>query len=537
MGKYLDKSGLARLWDKVKSTLGGYMRTDGANSISLMGGNGNKPGWRLVIEHTVYAWWNGGIAIAVSSRHSGQGVLSIGFNVFESISAYGYDIRLYGAVGNMSEEGTWRAFYNKDTRKFRLYLYYYDYNDTFVNILSRRTFNILQDGTWYETLPTDNGTELSIKINRADMADALNSQGRRTALSGTTSAPEGLRMYEVYNNGYPTSYGNLLSVCGAASHGNGELLLGWSATSGAVARLYYRNKRDQGDASWSAWSTVAFTTDNVASATRLATARTLWGQNFDGTANVSGSMTNVPAIVNENYVHRLELGRQNFNHWDFYEYGGIFNFYKCQSSTGASKTLIFKIDNGNVTLPGTLTAAKLSGQLAYSNLTDKPDVINMLEGYNTFLTSFSQSGNSISVGESDSNTGAGYMHTVNFKTVNGASLIGNGNISIETGPKAIAKGTDLGTIKEPGMYHWDYSGQGATSSADAPKNMPKSLAWNDRFTMLVAQAGASTAWQVIPADSYTPTKFYARTIATTGTTAVNRSWYVFDLSSLRELDA
>ena len=106
-----------------------------------------------------------------------------------------------------------------------------------------------------------------------------------------------------------------------------------------------------------------------------------------------------------------------------------------------------------------------------------------------------------------------------------------------TGPKAIAKGTDLGTIKEPGMYHWDYSGQGATSSADAPKNMPKSLAWNGRFTMLVVQAGASTAWQVIPADSYTPTKFYARTIATTGTTAVNRSWYVFDLSSLRELDA
>jgi hypothetical protein len=43
---------------------------------------------------------------------------------------------------------------------------------------------------------------------------------------------------------------------------------------------------------------LAFTTDNVASATKLQTARTVWGQSFDGTGNVTGSMSTVPQIAN-----------------------------------------------------------------------------------------------------------------------------------------------------------------------------------------------------------------------------------------------
>lgn len=40
-----------------------------------------------------------------------------------------------------------------------------------------------------------------------------------------------------------------------------------------------------------AWKTVAFTDSNVASATKLQTARTLWGQSFDGRGNVDGILT------------------------------------------------------------------------------------------------------------------------------------------------------------------------------------------------------------------------------------------------------
>lgn len=41
---------------------------------------------------------------------------------------------------------------------------------------------------------------------------------------------------------------------------------------------------------------IAFTDSNVASATKLQTARTIWGQSFDGTGNVSGLLTSVTGI-------------------------------------------------------------------------------------------------------------------------------------------------------------------------------------------------------------------------------------------------
>lgn len=108
----------------------------------------------------------------------------------------------------------------------------------------------------------------------------LTSQGNKTAATGNTAPASGVRLYQVYNNGYPTTYGNLLSVKGG---GAGELLLSWANAN----RIYYRSLRDNGD-NWLGWNELAFITDNVASATKLQTARSLWGNNFDGTTDVTG---------------------------------------------------------------------------------------------------------------------------------------------------------------------------------------------------------------------------------------------------------
>lgn len=116
----------------------------------------------------------------------------------------------------------------------------------------------------------------------------LTSQGNKTAATGNTSPASGVRLYQVYNNGYPTPYGNLLSVKGG---GAGELLLSWAKAN----RIYYRSLRDNGD-NWLGWNELAFITDNVASATKLQTARTLWGQSFNGTKNVSGDLNYVGNI-------------------------------------------------------------------------------------------------------------------------------------------------------------------------------------------------------------------------------------------------
>ncbi|EEF5015745.1 tail fiber protein [Salmonella enterica] len=83
-------------------------------------------------------------------------------------------------------------------------------------------------------------------------ANRLASRGALPALTGTTRGSDsGLIMGEVYNNGYPTQYGNILRLTGT---GDGEILIGWSGINGAPAPAYIRSHRDTPDAEWSEWA-------------------------------------------------------------------------------------------------------------------------------------------------------------------------------------------------------------------------------------------------------------------------------------------
>ncbi|EJI6667502.1 DUF1983 domain-containing protein [Salmonella enterica] len=83
-------------------------------------------------------------------------------------------------------------------------------------------------------------------------ANRLASRGALSALTGTTRGSDsGLIMGEVYNNGYPTQYGNILRLTGT---GDGEILIGWSGVNGAPAPAYIRSHRDTADAEWSEWA-------------------------------------------------------------------------------------------------------------------------------------------------------------------------------------------------------------------------------------------------------------------------------------------
>lgn len=83
--------------------------------------------------------------------------------------------------------------------------------------------------------------------------------GDTTAITGAIGTP-GLSLQQAYNNGYPTTYGNVLSIGG---HGDGQILAGWSGSNNGIERLYYRNRRDMCD-TWSAWKAIAFTDDSNA---------------------------------------------------------------------------------------------------------------------------------------------------------------------------------------------------------------------------------------------------------------------------------
>ncbi|HAW2903823.1 TPA: hypothetical protein JLR29_003391 [Escherichia coli] len=166
--------------------------------------------------------------------------------------------------------------------------------------------------TKLQTARTINGVKFDGSANIS--IPTITSRGRVTALTGTTQgADTGLQMYEAYNNSYPTAYGNVLHMKGASAAGEGELLIGWSGTSGAHAPVFIRSRRDHTDAAWSAWAQVYTsrdsipgvnatgnqnTTGNAATATKLQTARTIGGVSFDGTANINLPGVNVAGNQN-----------------------------------------------------------------------------------------------------------------------------------------------------------------------------------------------------------------------------------------------
>ena len=154
-----------------------FLRTDGVNQhITLTGGNENTEGYRLVLEATIPGGWSvNSMTLLVNSRHSGTGIISLVFHTTNKEStSYDGSLNYYGSTTQHGGITMWRLFYNTTTKKIRLFWHYYDYNDCQVSILNRRgvTTNI-SNGTWYTTLPSDNGNELPSYYNRSDTTGSL----------------------------------------------------------------------------------------------------------------------------------------------------------------------------------------------------------------------------------------------------------------------------------------------------------------------------------------------------------------------------
>ncbi|ENX6904515.1 tail fiber protein [Escherichia coli] len=174
---------------------------------------------------------------------------------------------------------------------------------------ARQTFNGGITGALTGNADTATKLKTAININGVRFDGSTNisiptitSRGRVTALTGTTQgAATGLQMYEAYNNGYPSPYGNVLHLKGATAAGEGELFIGWSGTNGAHAPAFIRSKRDSTAAAWSEWAQIYTSKDsvpgvnakgnqdtsgNAATATKLQIARTINGVSFDGSKNI-----------------------------------------------------------------------------------------------------------------------------------------------------------------------------------------------------------------------------------------------------------
>jgi hypothetical protein len=159
---------------------------------------------------------------------------------------------------------------------------------------------------------------LNGNASSATTASTVSTMGQVTQPS--TRISNGVTMQQVYSNGYPVSYGNVLSLGGA---GQGQLLIGWSGTTGAVENNYIRSLRDSGT-TWSPWSLI-LTDSNYNSYAPTKTgggASGTWGINITGNAAtasnaslLNGAVASVSHSVNT-IVQRHSAG---------YVYANYFN--------------------------------------------------------------------------------------------------------------------------------------------------------------------------------------------------------------------
>ena len=139
-----------------------------------------------------------------------------------------------------------------------------------------------------------------------------------------------------------------------------------------------------------AWKEFAFKTDNVASATKLATARSIWGQSFNGTGNVSGSLTSTNFLLNDSTTNPyLKLVLNGIN-WYCQAYNGY--MYLGNGSTNS-----IRIDStGNLYSPknivavGEVTAYSSSDKRLKKNIKSITNSLDIIEKLNPVQFNWNQ---------------------------------------------------------------------------------------------------------------------------------------------------
>ena len=176
------------------------------------------------------------------------------------------------------------------------------------------------------------------------------------------------------SSNFPVTYGMFLTFSNGSPSYVAQISLGSDS-------VHYRRKID----SWSTWKQIALIDSNVASATKLQTARTIWGQSFDGTGNVSGRLYGVTGIDFDTNVYGIRID----------DYGNV--VFRTSASVEArdwsvkasNDTKLFQINNNGNVLIGTTTdngyKLNVSGVGLFTESTNIYGVIignsNVIDGY------------------------------------------------------------------------------------------------------------------------------------------------------------
>ena len=229
--------------------------------------------------------------------------------------------------------------------------------------------------------------------------------------TGTSLSQKGANsLYNALHNGYASSAGNADTVDGYHANGNNFAPYGHIPTIGIDGVMevgkyidFHNDNNGKYDFSTrlqttgnyansvnlpSVDGTLALTSDNVASATKLAAARTIWGQSFDGTGNVNGTIyinnsdsENGAIILNNNVNANARISaiqdqvvfntgapiRFGANNWKYSDWAGLkYDTVANAIYLGIADGTVFnyysnKRSNGTLKFPGITTITPDSG--------------------------------------------------------------------------------------------------------------------------------------------------------------------------------
>lgn len=109
------------------------------------------------------------------------------------------------------------------------------------------------------TITKGDGSTSTITVNDVSRAEYSDRVGANAGYSNSTvgsALKNGISQSAIYNNNFPFSYGNLISIKNAGAN---QIALEWTGTTGAVGKVAVRCARDAGLDTWSAWRTLAYT--------------------------------------------------------------------------------------------------------------------------------------------------------------------------------------------------------------------------------------------------------------------------------------